>query len=111
LRVISLPYRFIAIHWLRVLSTPPRYLGLTKCIEGGNLGSQAQFTHANGDPPAMHLRKLVQGAVERSTAKAILLSGGLDTSIVCAAAAKQGRDLLAVSASVAGTVSPDEPYE
>jgi len=48
--------------------------------------------------------------VERSTADGILLSGGLDTSVLSAIAAQQGRRLRAVSVSVAGVVSPDEPF-
>ena len=48
--------------------------------------------------------------MEHATADGILLSGGLDTSILSAIAARQGRQLRAVSVSVAGVVSPDEPF-
>lgn len=74
------------------------------------MGSRAQLTRIDPDSPAAHLRELVEDAVARSTADGILLSGGLDTSIVSAVAADQGRKLRAVSVSVAGAVSPDEPF-
>lgn len=73
------------------------------------MGSQAQLTRVDPGSPA-HLRELLEDAVERTTADGILLSGGLDTSIVSAAAAQQGRRLQAVSVSVAGAVTPDEPF-
>ncbi len=60
-------------------------------------------------PPA-RLRALLEDAVRRSPADGILLSGGLDTSIIAAIAARQGRRLFAVSVSVADAVSPDEPF-
>jgi asparagine synthase (glutamine-hydrolysing) len=67
---------------------------------------------AEADPgsPAARLRELLEKAVERSTADGILLSGGLDTSVLSAVAMHQGRTLCAVSVSVAGVVSPDEPF-
>ncbi len=74
------------------------------------MGSQAQLTQVEPGSPAAHLRELMEEAVARSTADGILLSGGLDTSIVSAVAAQQGRKLRAVSVSVAGVVSPDEPF-
>ena len=74
------------------------------------MGSQARLTRVDPGPPAAHLRQLVEDVVARSTAEGILLSGGLDTSIVSAVAAQQGRKLRAVSVSVAGAVSPDEPF-
>ena len=74
------------------------------------MGSRPQFTQAEPGSLAVQLRELVESAVERSTADGILLSGGLDTSILSAVAAKQGRSLQAVSVSVAGVVSPDEPF-
>lgn len=74
------------------------------------MGSQAQLTQVDPGSRAARLRELVEGAVQRSTADGILLSGGLDTSIVSAVAAQQGRKLRAVSVSVAGAVSPDEPF-
>jgi asparagine synthase (glutamine-hydrolysing) len=74
------------------------------------LRSGAQLTRVDPGSPAAHLRKLVEDAVARSTADGILLSGGLDTSIVSAVAARQGRRLRAVSVSVAGVISPDEPF-
>jgi asparagine synthetase B (glutamine-hydrolysing) len=74
------------------------------------LGSRPQLTQAEPGSPAAHLRDLLESAVERSTADGILLSGGLDTSVLSAVAALQGRRLRAVSVSVAGLVSPDEPF-
>lgn len=74
------------------------------------MGSQAQLTQVEPGSPAAHLRELMEEAVARSTADGILLSGGLDTSIVSAVAAQQGRKLRAVSVSVAGVASPDEPF-
>lgn len=74
------------------------------------MGSKAQLMRVDPVSDAARLRNLVEGAVERSTADGILLSGGLDTSIVCAAAAQQGRKLWAVCVSVAGAASPDEPF-
>lgn len=74
------------------------------------MGSQAQLTRVDPGSLAGRLRELVEGAVQHSTADGILLSGGLDTSIVSAVAAQQGRKLRAVSVSVAAVVSPDEPF-
>lgn len=74
------------------------------------MGPRPRQTLAESGSPAAHLRELLEDAVERSTAEGILLSGGLDTSILSAVAAKQGRRLRALSVSVAGVVSPDEPF-
>jgi asparagine synthase (glutamine-hydrolysing) len=74
------------------------------------LGSGAQPTRAERGLPAAHLRSLLENAVKHCTADGILLSGGLDTSILSAIAAQQGRRLRAVSVSVAGVVSPDKPF-
>lgn len=74
------------------------------------MGSRPQLTQAERLLPTAQLRELVESAVERSTADGILLSGGLDTSILSAVAAKQGRKLRAVSISVAGAPAPDEPF-
>lgn len=74
------------------------------------MSSQARLSQVDPGSPAVRLRILVEGAVERLTADGILLSGGLDTSIVCAAAAQQGRKLWAVSVSVASSASPDERF-
>jgi asparagine synthase (glutamine-hydrolysing) len=74
------------------------------------LGSRPQLTQAEPDSPAAYLRGLLENAVERSTADGILLSGGLDTSVLSVIAAHQRRTLRAVSVSVAGVVSPDEPF-
>jgi asparagine synthase (glutamine-hydrolysing) len=74
------------------------------------LGSRPQLTQADPASPAAHLKGLLERAVERSTADGILLSGGLDTSVLSAIAAKQGRRLWGVSVSVAGVDSPDEPF-
>ncbi len=57
-----------------------------------------------------HLRKLVSDAVAGTTADGILLSGGLDTSVLATVAASQGRRLRATCVLVAGTPAPDEPF-
>lgn len=72
--------------------------------------SQLQLTQADADSPASHFRELLECAVQCSTADGILLSGGLDTSVLSVIAARQRRTLRAVSVSVAGVVSPDEPF-
>jgi asparagine synthase (glutamine-hydrolysing) len=73
-------------------------------------GSQAWPTRVDDSSRPAHLRLLLENAVWRSTANGILLSGGLDTSVLSALAAQQGRRLGAVSVSVADAVSPDEPF-
>ena len=74
------------------------------------MGPRPRLTQAEPALPAAHLRQLLENAVERSTADGILLSGGLDTSALSAIAMQQGRKVRAVSVSVAGAVSPDEPF-
>ncbi len=75
------------------------------------MGSWPQLTRSsNPSLTASRLRTLVEDAVERSTADGILLSGGLDTSILSAISGKRGRRLRAVSVAVADAVSPDEPF-
>lgn len=59
---------------------------------------------------AGQLRRLVTAAVASTTADGILLSAGLDTSIVAALAAAQGRKLRAFMVSVADAPGPDEPF-
>lgn len=59
---------------------------------------------------AEQLRRLVVEAVAATAAEGILLSGGLDTSIVATLAAAQGRRLHAVTVSVADSSAPDEPF-
>lgn len=59
---------------------------------------------------AEHLRQLVTDAVAVGTADGILLSGGLDTSIVATVAAGHRRRLRAFSVSVADAPGPDEPF-
>lgn len=56
------------------------------------------------------LRRLLTSAVAATTAEGILLSGGLDTSILAILAATQGRRLRAVTVAVADAPSPDEPF-
>lgn len=73
-------------------------------------GSQAWPTRVDASSAAAHLRVLLENAVGRSTADGILLSGGLDTSVLSVLAAQHGRRLRAVSVSVADAVSPDEPF-
>ena len=62
-------------------------------------------------PPELlrDLRAAVESAVERNKAEAILLSGGLDTSIVAALASKQGL-LRAYTIALEGAPSPDIKY-
>ncbi len=62
-------------------------------------------------PPELlrDLRAAVESAVERNKAEAILLSGGLDTSIVAALASKQGL-LRAYTIALEGAPSPDIEY-
>src|SRR5690349_6187934 len=59
---------------------------------------------------ATNLRNILEQAVETSTADGILLSGGLDTSVLSAIAAKKRRKLRAVTVSVAGVESLDERF-
>jgi asparagine synthase (glutamine-hydrolysing) len=63
-------------------------------------------------PPAelvRDLRRVVESAVERNWAEVILLSGGLDTSIVASLAARQGH-LRAYTVALEGAPSPDLEY-
>lgn len=60
--------------------------------------------------PAECLKESLEHAVERSSADGILLSGGVDTSILSAIVAQKGRKLRAVTVSVAGADNPDEPF-
>lgn len=66
--------------------------------------------HPSGRESARKLRLLVTEAVASTSAEGILLSGGLDTSIVATVAASLGRRLQAISVSVADCPGPDEPY-
>src|SRR5438445_13742826 len=62
-------------------------------------------------PPELlrDLRGAVESAVERNRAEAILLSGGLDTSIVAALASKHSA-LRAYTIALEGAPSPDIEY-
>jgi len=63
-------------------------------------------------PPAelvRDLRKVLESAVERNRAEAILLSGGLDTSIVASLAARQD-PLKAYTVALDGAPAPDLEY-
>ena len=55
------------------------------------------------------VRKIIESAVERNPAEAILLSGGLDTSIVASIAARIG-PLRAHTVAMEGAPSPDIEY-
>src|SRR5438094_7294956 len=78
---------------------------------GDMMESWPQLTQSNNpSPTASRLRTLVEDAVERFPADGILLSGGLDTSILSAISGKRGRRLRAVSVAVADAGSPDEPF-
>jgi len=75
------------------------------------MGSLPQLTQSsNPSLTASRLRRLLEDAVEGVPADGILLSGGLDTSILSAISGKQARRLRAVSVAVAGVVNPDEPF-
>src|SRR6266550_4502925 len=75
------------------------------------MGSLPQLTQSsNPSLTASRLRRLLEDAVEGVPADGILLSGGLDTSILSAISGKQARRLRAVSVAVADVVSPDEPF-
>jgi len=56
------------------------------------------------------LRELLSDAVERNAAEALLLSGGLDTSILAAVSKDAGRNKKALTVSLAGTPAPDLEY-
>ena len=63
-------------------------------------------------PPSKIIRELriaLESAVERNAAEAILLSGGLDTSIVAALASKHG-PLRAYTVALEGAPAPDIEY-
>jgi len=72
--------------------------------------SWPQLTQSENPSLTSSLRTLVIDAVERCPADGILLSGGLDTSILSAISGKCARRLKAVSVAVADGVSPDEPF-
>jgi len=66
-----------------------------------------QLTQSSDSAPtATRLRKLLEDAVERCPADGILLSGGLDTSILSALCEKQGRRLKAVCVRCRGCGEP-----
>jgi len=69
-----------------------------------------QRTQTEWCPPVVRVKELLEHAVERSTADGILLSGGLDTSVLSAIAAKQKRELRAVCIAVSDAASPDESF-
>jgi asparagine synthase (glutamine-hydrolysing) len=56
------------------------------------------------------LRELLRDVVEESDAEALLLSGGLDTSILAALANDQGKSKKALTVALAGTRAPDLKY-
>src|SRR5437667_9793227 len=58
----------------------------------------------------MHqVRKVIEAAIERNVADAVLLSGGLDTSIVASIASRQG-PLKAYTVALEDAPSPDNEY-
>jgi asparagine synthase (glutamine-hydrolysing) len=59
---------------------------------------------------ARQLRELIAAAVAATTAEGILLSGGLDTSILGTLSASQGRRLRALTVAVAESPAPDAPF-
>ncbi|MBN1455545.1 MAG: 7-cyano-7-deazaguanine synthase [Methanomicrobia archaeon] len=56
------------------------------------------------------LRSLVSAAVAEADTDALLLSGGLDTSILAAVSAAQGTRTTAITVALAGTRAPDLRY-
>ena len=58
------------------------------------------------------LRELLRDAVEKNAADALLLSGGLDTSILAAASEEAGKNgkALTLSMGINGTPAPDLEY-
>ncbi|KAF5434945.1 asparagine synthase (glutamine-hydrolyzing) [Candidatus Methanophagaceae archaeon] len=56
------------------------------------------------------LRELLSDAVTKTDTDALLLSGGLDTSIIAVLATKAGRNKKAVTVSIAGTPAADQDY-
>ena len=56
------------------------------------------------------LRELLKDVVERNNAEALLLSGGLDTSILAALANDHGKSKKALTVALAGTRAPDLKY-
>src|SRR5438045_1006485 len=94
-----------------MLHTPPCCSARTKSMGGDTMGSWPQLTQSsNPSSTASRLRTLLEDAVERCPTDGILLSGGLDTSILSAISGKNARKLKAVSVAVADVVSPDEPF-
>ncbi len=65
--------------------------------------------HTSETGLARQLRVLITEAVATTSADGILLSGGLDTSILASAAADLGWRLRAISVSIADCPGPDEP--
>ena len=56
------------------------------------------------------LRELLRGAVERNDAESLLLSGGLDTSILAALSSKKGESKKALTVAFEGTRARDLEY-
>jgi len=77
--------------------------------DAADLGIRS-FTSADRARRAERLRDLVFGAVAATSGEGILLSGGLDTSIIARVAAVHGRRLHALTVSVADGNCLDEPY-
>ncbi|MHC1610574.1 MAG: asparagine synthase C-terminal domain-containing protein [Candidatus Methanospirareceae archaeon] len=56
------------------------------------------------------LREILRDVVERNDAEALLLSGGLDTSILAALATDHSKSKKALTVALAGTRAPDSRY-
>src|SRR5437764_13537395 len=98
-------FRFTAIHCWPLLHTPPCYSARAKSTGGGTMGSLPQLTQSsNPSLTASRLRRLLEDAVDGVPADGILLSAGLDNSIVSAISGKQARWLRAVYVTVEGAV-------
>ncbi len=64
----------------------------------------------NVEAARMQLRALLSAAVAETDEAALLLSGGLDTSILAAVSAVNGTRMTAVTVALAGTHAPDLRY-
>lgn len=67
-------------------------------------------SNQNAEAARTQLRSLLSAAVAETDTDALLLSGGLDTSILAAISAAQGTRTTAITVALAGTRAPDLRY-
>jgi asparagine synthase (glutamine-hydrolysing) len=67
-------------------------------------------TNQDAETARTQLRSLLSAAVAETDTEALLLSGGLDTSILAAVSAAQGMRTTAITVALAGTRAPDLRY-